>query len=547
MNTKKSPRYFIYARKSSESDERQVQSIPVQIKILTELARDFKLKVVGQPFVETRSAKEPEGRPIFEEMMARIEAGEADGIIAWKIDRLSRNPIDSARIQWKLQEEVIQSIQTVGREYCPDDNALILSVESSMANQYIRDLSKNVKRGLNSKVDKGWRPGSVPHGYLNTKFPERGTNYIIKDERDFLIIRRVWDMMLSGCYGPEEILDTLNNEWGFRTRRTKRRGGDPLSKSGLYRMVTNPFYAGWLAYGDVFKKGEHEPMITDAEFDRVQVLLGRYGKPRPQRYEYAYPGRITCGECGGFVSATFKEKYIKSKDEVRTYVLYYCTTARRHPDKCSQDHYTNLNSIEKRIEEELASVTILPEFHEYALDVLEEMASEEHVAMKAVEDKRQGTLKTLKTRQEELLNMRLKGLLDDEEYLAQKKQIKSETAKIEAGLKQPQNGKGSWVELTKETFDYALYAHRKFLNGGPKVRREVLEGLAGLNCSLKDHELNIQAVEWLVPIQNDYPAIEAGYRLLEPDLSRTSGTENAFEHFRPVVRGRRDLNSQPPA
>lgn len=540
MNT--SIKYFIYARKSTESDERQVQSIPDQLKVLTDLAKDFKLKVVGEPFTETKSAKEPRGRAVFEDMLRRIEAGEANGILTWKIDRLSRNPIDSARIQWLLQQSVIESIQTIGREYCPDDNALILSVESSMANQYIRDLSKNVKRGLNSKVEKGWRPGSVPHGYSNTKFPERGTNYIVKDERDFPIIRKVWDYMLTGSYGPTEMLDILNNQWGFRTRQTKKRGGDPLSNSGLYRMLSNSFYAGYLVYKDAYKRGEHEPMVTDTEFDRMQVLLGRYGKPRPQRYEYAYPGAIKCGECGGFVSATFKEKKIKKTGEAKAYTLYYCTAARRYPDKCSQRHYTNLEAMEERIEAKLAAVTILPEFRDFAIDLLDEMAVEDKVSQKSVVETRSAAVADAEKRLAQLLDMRLKGMIEDEEYMAEKSRLKKEIGKLEIAAKQAETEAGSWIELTKEAFDFALNAHSKFLSGDAKTRREILEGLGGLNCTLKDQQLSIQAVEWLVPIQNDYPAIEAEYRLLEPELSRTSGTENAFEHFRPVVRGQWDLN-----
>ena len=148
-------KYFVYARKSSESDERQIQSIDDQVKIMKDLATDFKLSITDV-FTESKSAKEPQGRAIFEGMLRRIQDGEAQGILTWKIDRLSRNPIDSARIQWMLQKELIQSIHTVGREYCSEDNALIFSVETSMANQYIRDLSKNVKRGLQSKLEKGW-------------------------------------------------------------------------------------------------------------------------------------------------------------------------------------------------------------------------------------------------------------------------------------------------------------------------------------------------------------------------------------------------------
>jgi DNA invertase Pin-like site-specific DNA recombinase len=303
MNPDTKIKYFIYGRKSSESDERQVQSIEEQVLIMDGIRKSYGLKVVDT-LTEAKSAKEPHGRKTFEEMLARIEKGEAQGILVWKIDRLSRNPIDSARIQWLLQKETILSIRTPDREYRPEDNALLLSVESSMANQYIRDLSKNVKRGLKSKLDKGWMPGTAPLGYLNTKTEIRGENYIIKDPDRFPLIRKAWDLMLTGNYVPDQILDKLNNEWGFRTRGWKKKGGKPMSRSTIYRIFTNPFYAGIIPYKDLFVEGKHPAMVTIEEFDRVQFLLGRKGRPRPKRYEYAYTGQVLCGECTGIISAT---------------------------------------------------------------------------------------------------------------------------------------------------------------------------------------------------------------------------------------------------
>lgn len=132
-------KYFLYARKSSEDDERQIQSIESQITKAKELAQDFNLKIV-KTFTESKTAKEPFVRPIFTNMMDRIENGEADGIICWEVNRLSRNPIDSIRISWLLQRSVLKSVQAHNREYLPADNVLIFSVDAASANQYVIDL-----------------------------------------------------------------------------------------------------------------------------------------------------------------------------------------------------------------------------------------------------------------------------------------------------------------------------------------------------------------------------------------------------------------------
>src|ERR1035437_8863138 len=98
-------RYFLYARKSTDVEDKQVLSIEAQLSELRALARQEKLEIV-QEFIEKKSAKMP-GRPIFNEMIARIQKGEAQGIVCWKIDRLARNPVDGGQVQWLLQNGTI--------------------------------------------------------------------------------------------------------------------------------------------------------------------------------------------------------------------------------------------------------------------------------------------------------------------------------------------------------------------------------------------------------------------------------------------------------
>ena len=81
-------------------------SIDDQVYRLSELARNCNLNVT-KIFKESKSAKKPNNRPIFKDMLRRIERGEADGIICWQINRLSRNPVESGEISWLLQQDII--------------------------------------------------------------------------------------------------------------------------------------------------------------------------------------------------------------------------------------------------------------------------------------------------------------------------------------------------------------------------------------------------------------------------------------------------------
>lgn len=124
-------KYFLYARKSTESEDRQVASIPSQIEELKKLANDQNLNIV-KILTEEKSAKCP-GRPVFTQMIEEIHKGHVNGILCWKLDRLARNPIDGGTINWMLQQNIIRHIQTFQRSYLPQDNSLMMHLEFGMA------------------------------------------------------------------------------------------------------------------------------------------------------------------------------------------------------------------------------------------------------------------------------------------------------------------------------------------------------------------------------------------------------------------------------
>ena len=313
-------KYFIYARKSQEGEERQVQSIPDQLRENEATAKRYGIKVIDV-LTEEGSAKEPNKRPIFDEMLERIKKGEANGIICWNLNRLSRNPVDSGKLQWMLQQGLIQSILTPSREYKPTDNAIIFSVESGGANQFILDLKVGVRRGLNSKVAKGQAPILAPLGYLNTKHEIRGENFIIKDPERYELVKKAWSLMLTGEYTIPKLLEIVNDDWGLKTRKYKKRGGGPVNKSTMYGIFTNIFYTGLYLYKGQIENGKHEQMVTIEEFDRMQMILGKYGRPRAKSHIFTYTGTMLCGECGSAITACTKTKLVITKNELKDYTF----------------------------------------------------------------------------------------------------------------------------------------------------------------------------------------------------------------------------------
>ncbi|MBI2328005.1 recombinase family protein [Candidatus Curtissbacteria bacterium] len=506
-------KYFLYARKSSESEDRQVQSIDDQINRLKQLASDLNLDI-KKIYTEAKSAKKPNNRPIFDEMIQRIENGEAEGILCWQINRLSRNPIDSGNISWLLQQGILKSIQTIDRQYLPDDNVLLFSVESGAANQYILDLSKNTKRGMLCKLEKGWQNGVAPMGYLNDK----ENKIIINDPERFNLIRKMWDLMLTGNYTPPKILDIANNEWGFRTRKTKRMGGNELSRSGIYKIFTSLFYARIIESKGVQYEGQHERMVTLEEFDRVQMLLGRKGKPRPKHHEFAFTGSIRCGVCGCLYTAETKKKLIKHTGEIREHTYYHCTR-KTTKIKCDQRKYIPLDDLEILIEKEIEKYTILPEFLQWALEGLNKKNDTEIEDRSKVYEMQHKTLVGTQTELDELTKMRYRQLIDDETFIKEKNILQSKITQLKESLRETESRAERWLELTEKTFNFATYARNAFITAkgkeGLERKKEILMALGKIPI-MNGGKLLIEPNEWLVPIKNDYPALEEEYLGLEP-------------------------------
>lgn len=544
-----------YRRKSEEDKKRQILSLGDQERELKELQKHHGLKVAKWYEGESRSAHK-RGRPIFGDMIQDIEDGVIDAIVVWQPNRLARNLSDGGTVITLMDEKKLKSIVTPSRAYfnTGSDKAWLGSqfVEAKKTSD---EGGESVVRALHGKRLEGWLPGTAPLGYLNTRSAIRGSNTIIKDPERFDVLRKAWDLMLTGHYSVEEIRYKLNNEWGMRTRQWNERGGKPVSKSGLYKMFTDPFYMGVIPYQKggkregknnpvVLMPGRHPRMVERDEYDKVQIILGREGKPRPNRNEYAYNGDVVCGECGGTVSATYKERILKSTGELKRYTLYYCTTARRHPELCSQSIYTRVATIEDEVELFLAKATITPELRDWALRILEEDGAEIERTNKTIAKTKDKLIEEAQSELDELLSLRLRRKIKDEEFDRLHTKLTNDIALLRVEKNEEMDTAENWLDLTAEAFEFATYAHKAFTSGDAKTKRAILAAV-GLNRRLFDGTFSFEAVDWLIPIAERPNALGAIPKAFEPEPTRTSGTKSRFEEFRPVMRSRRDLNPQP--
>jgi site-specific DNA recombinase len=483
-------RYFLYVRKSSEPDDRQVLSIESQKK---ELLGMFGHLQIVEIIEEAQSAKAP-GRPLFEKMLKRIEKGEAQGIIAWHPDRLARNSVDGGRIIYDLDQGKVRDLKFAGYTFeNTPEGKWMLNIIFGQSKYFVDKLSKDVKRGLREKVERGWRPGVAPIGYLNDRSDTKGNRTIIPDPERFPLVRKMWDLMLTGAYTPPRIVEIANQEWGLRTVERRNSGGKPLSRGWIYKTFKSYFYCGMFEYSGALHEGQHKPMVSHEEFWKVQELLGRNGRPRPQtKKHFAYTGMMRCGECDCMITAEEHTKRIIQSDTTRTYVYYRCTKKRRDK-KCSQVSIT-VEELEKQIEAALLPISVSDDFMEWAVKYLGELKDSEGKEEKAQAQAAQSAVQRADRQLDELLDVRLRGLIDDEEFERKRGRILMQRSGLQAKLLDPEGQREKALELTERTCRFANDLSDRFKFGTLNEKKIIVQTV-GSNLFLKDGKLALEAVK----------------------------------------------------
>ena len=281
-------RYFIYVRKSTGSEERQVRSIRDQFAEIRDLVSKHKLNVV-RSFEESQSAM-TKGRPIFNEMLDRIEAGEADGIVAWHPDRLARNAYDGGRIIDLIDERRIRDMRFCSFWFEPTaQGKLMLNMAFGQSKYFSDSLSVNIRRGQEQKTKEGVWGWKAPVGYLN----EPRLRTIVVDPAKGPLIKMVFDLYASGKYTLVQLRNVMNAK-GLRSIN-----GKPPSPSQYQHILKNPFYYGVFVLNGEMHEATHEPLTTKSQFDMAQAVMQRRSKPNTERLKtYVYRGLFKCGECG---------------------------------------------------------------------------------------------------------------------------------------------------------------------------------------------------------------------------------------------------------
>ena len=502
-------RYIVYIRKSSEREERQSLSIPAQHHMLNE--QYGKLNIV-KVFRESKSAFYP-GREDFEAMMRMLKDSEADGIISWHPDRLSRNEVDAAQITYGLRTGLIKDLK-FGSYFFDNSPEGIMMLQNIMSNsQYFSSkLSKDVKRGNGEHFNMGWLNGRANEGYLNKRSSNDGTKdygVVIKDPFRFPLRRQMWDLMLTGEYSIPQIAGIANNQWGYMTRGNRKHPSGPLPRTSLYSMFNNPRYAGKIPVPgkpNEYTKSSYPPMVTEEEYNRVQGLLGDKGTRKlTAKRTFIFRGALACGECGCMITAEEKTKRSKN-DSVKYYIYYHCT----HKRTCSQRKNVREESLNKQFVDFISKYTILPQFKDWALEALEEQNEIETTDIGEVLKSQNRNVESAHKEMKGLIKMGSKELISEEQFVQEKKELDARIAQIEEEREDTKKRAESWYATAIKTFELAVHGRERFIKGDIQIKKEILADI-GSNPVLLDGKLQIIPHPYLEPIEKEYKELEEKY------------------------------------
>ncbi len=421
-------KYFLYARKSSDSEDRQILSIEAQLVELKQFIQNKADKVnIVQEFTESRTAKEP-GRPILNQMIAKLEKGEADGIFAWHPDRLARNSIDGGKIIHLVDKGLIKYLDFPTYRF--DNTAqgkFMLNIIFGQSKYYVDNLSENVKRGIRQKLRRGEFPNRAPLGYINNL----RTKGIEIDNQIAPLVKNLFETYSTGKYSLYKLM-SYSSSIGL----INKTNGASLCRSKIQYILSNSLYCGLINYnGEVFE-GRHEPIVSRELFYKVQEIMKKKSKPIKTKHVFNFLNLIKCDVCGCMITAELQ----------RGHAYYRCTKKRGH---CDLGYIREENLVEQ-IDSHINKVVLSDIF----IDQLKKNLEAEKISIEGNSKEELNnlnkTLDDLNLKINRLMDVYLDGTISKRELGSRKENLLNKKYQIQQEINKLEKGQYVWLEHLEE-------------------------------------------------------------------------------------------------
>ena len=460
-------KFFLYVRKSTDESDRQVLSIQAQLFEVQEYAKREGLTIV-RTFEESRTAKAP-GRPQFNLMLAGIEQGHANGVIAWHPDRLARNSVDGGRIVYLVDTGKIQDLRFPTFHFEPTAHGkFMLNIAFSQSKYYIDNLSENIKRGLRQKLRNGVWPNRPPVGYVN----DRASNTIAVDPTKSRLVRKTFELYATGDYTLRELRAKMNG-FGLLSCTDRQMGVNEY-----HRLLRNTFYYGVMDFGGEHYEGRHDPIISKRLFDAVQEVMKRKSKPKESGLKpYLYRGVFRCGECGCFITTETQKGH-----------NYLRCTKRVSP--CKQK-YVREDALELQIDRVIARVALEARLAQRMIRELEHQRQGFVVELATLVARLEQELAACNKQVDLLLDLRLAEHISEAEYIAKKQELVSRKAELKGKIEALRRDQNDRFEPVIRFVLEAKYATFLMSTGHREEKRDFLKKI-GSNLTVAEKTLSLQ-------------------------------------------------------
>ena len=462
----------IYARVSSKEQEKEGYSIPAQLKLLNQYAKDNGFRAIHE-YVDVETAKQA-GRSSFGEMVNYLKKNpDCRVVITEKTDRLYRNMrdyviLDDIDLELHfVKENVILSKDSRSSE------KFIHGIKVLMAKNFIDNLSEETKKGMNEKAEQGLWPSMAPLGYINAQGSD-DKRTIIPDPETSSIIARMFERYATGNYSMREV-STIARKEGLVLPKS----GTPINLATTHRILHNRIYSGYFEWNGKMHKGKYTPLIAPELWETVQNVLHGHNlkKHRKAKNDFAFSRLITCGHCGCSLVGEIKKG---------RYIYYHCTG---YKGKCPEP-YAREEVLEAHFAKALQALNFDSEIMNWIIQALKESHQDEKEYLDEAIARLQKKYATIQHRIETMYTDKLDGRIDNDFFDQKANEWRNEQVRILRDIEQYQNANQSYFEEGIQILELARKASSLFEKQPPLEKRRLLNFVLS-NCTWKDRGLDV--------------------------------------------------------
>lgn len=450
---------IILARVSTKEQQEEGQSIPAQVRRLTEYAAKKQLQVEYVFQIAESSTKET--RKEFDKIITLIKKSkEPLALVIDTVDRLQRSfretPLfDELRKAGKLElhflrENLILNQRSNNTQLMQWDMGVIFAVS------YVRQLSDNVKRSKEQSIRDGAWSGKAPFGYKNVTL-DSGRKHIEVDPQNAPYVAKMFEMYASGLYSFQTIVNEMDKIG------VKNAHGRKILPSRIEGTLKNPFYFGIMRTKEGLREHKYSPIITEELFNQAQKVMASHNKA-PVQYAgkpLLLRGLIKCLHCGCTVSGDIKKQI---------HIYYSCGNSK----KICKKTYVNEKKLLEILLGHFDRIKLTDIQIQEIITNLKQTYASEQIFFKNSQETLRKEFDNIQNRLSKLIDMHLDGTIDQESYRTKMDEYKRRQREITSEMQAHVSGDETCLITAETVLGLAKNARKIFESSNFDEKRQLL-------------------------------------------------------------------------